>query len=468
MRHSFIKKIFAVFLMMACFTFVGFGCKGTTAEQAAATKAVSLEYWTVYDDVEQINAQIAKYTASRPYLKVTVRQLRSDELYDRLVEALAEDKGPDIISVHTRDLARFQSKLATMPPSYTDTTVTTKKNVINQIETIINTRSIALPTVFQIGNEYLQTVKKDVIVDNKIYGLPLSLDTMAIYFNKDLLDRAQVAQPPVTWTEFQEAAKKITKYNTETGKITQAGAALGSANNIEGVDDILYILFKQNSVNLISSDNHATFNAAIRDTSGANISPAISVMDFYTDFANATRDTYSWNESMENSLDAFVQGKLGFFFGYSYDNAQIKSRAPQLNYGILPMIQLDPDNQVNAANYWVQSVVAKSNNQNTAWGLINFLTHTSAVKEYLAATKRPTAMRAYVAEQKTDVELEPFVSQLLVAENWYRGNDYAGATQALKDMISEWLQVPPKFEGKVTQWDQEVLNRAASKLNQTL
>jgi hypothetical protein len=191
-------------------------------------------------------------------------------------------------------------------------------------------------------------------------------------------------------------------------------------------------------------------------------------MDFYTDFANATRDTYSWNESMENSLDAFVQGKVGFFFGYSYDNAQIQSRAHQLNYGILPMIQLDPDNQVNAANYWIQGVVGKSTNQNAAWGLINFLTHTSATKEYLAATKRPTAMRAYVAEQKTDVELEPFVSQLLVAENWYRGNDYAGATQALKDMISEWLQVPPKFEGKVTQWDQEVLNRAASKLNQTL
>ncbi|MFA5128252.1 MAG: extracellular solute-binding protein [Patescibacteria group bacterium] len=463
------KKYLLASAMMVClFVFAGFGCKGQTAEEKQATKAVSLEYWTVYDDVDQINAQIAKYTASRPYLTVTVRQLRSDELYDRLVEALAEDKGPDIISINVRDLARFKSKLSAMPPSYSDTTVTTQKNIINQVETTVATKSLALPTAFQIGNEYLQTVKKDVIIDNKIYGLPLSLDTMAIYYNKDLLDRAQVAEPPETWTEFQDAVKKISKYNAESGKITQSGAALGSANNIEGVDDILNILFKQNSVSLISSDNRAAFNTVARDSSGANISPAISVMDFYTDFANATRDTYSWNESMDNSVDAFVQGKLGFLFGYSYNNAQIKSRAPQLNYGILPMIQLDPDNPVNAANYWVQCVVSKSAGQNTAWGLINFLSRTSANKEYLTATARPTALRANVASQKEDVNLQPFVSQLLVAENWYRGNDYAGASQALKDMISEWLQVPPKYESKVMQWDQEVLNRAAAKINQTL
>ena len=467
MNHAGLKKTLAVILMTACLLFTGFGCKGQTAAQQAATKAANLEYWTVYDDVDQINALIKKYTATRPYIKVTVRQLRSDELYTRLVEALAEDKGPDIISVHVRDLPKFQSKLATMPASYGDTTQVTQKNVIGQEETIVNTQTKSLPTAFQISNEYLQTVKKDVIIDGNVYGLPLSLDTMAIYYNKDLLDRAQVAEPPTTWTEFQDAVKKITKYNSETGKITQSGAALGSANNIEGIDDILYILFKQNSINLISGDT-AAFNSAVKDASGARIMPTISVMDFYTDFANATRDTYSWNESMGNSLDEFVSGKVGFFFGYSYDNAAIKARAPQLNYGILPMIQLNPDSKVNAANYWVQTVVGKSKNQNTAWGLINYLAHSSATEEYLTATKRPTALRSYVSKQKEDMDLEPFVSELLVAENWYRGNDYAAATQALKDMVGEWTQVPPKYEGKVSQWDQEVLNRAAAKVNQTL
>ncbi len=437
-------------------------------EEVAATKPVELEYWTVYDDVEQLNAAIGKYRAQRPYLTVTVRQLRSDELYSRLTEALSEDQGPDIISVHVRELPRYQSKLSSMPPSYTDTTVITKKNIVNQIETIINTMPVSLPTVYGIDREFLQTVKKDVILDNKIYGLPISLDTMAIYYNKDLLDRSQVAEPPTTWEEFQEAVRKISKINSETGQIVQSGAALGGAGNIVGIDDILYILFKQSGVEMISRDNKAVFNLSPRGISSNIESPAMSVMNFYTDFANSTRDTYSWNETMAESLEAFAQGRTAFFLGYSYHNAQIKARAPQLNFGILPLLQLDPEKPVNVANYWIQSVVGKSRNQNEAWGLINYLTRSKATEEYLTATKRPTALRSLVNSQKEDIDLSPFVIQLLIADNWYRGNNYDGAVQALKDMVIEWQQIPPNYEDKIPQWHQETLNRAAAKINQTL
>jgi multiple sugar transport system substrate-binding protein len=462
-------KYFVAFLFLfSFFIFSGFGCKGLTKEQQTATRAVNMEYWTVYDDVDQLRSLIATYTATRPYMKVTVRQLRSEELYDRLVEALAEDKGPDIISVHTRDLRKFQSKLASMPPSFVDTTVVQQKNIVGQVETIVNTRAVALPTVFQIDREFLQTVKKDIILDNKIYGLPLSIDTMAIYYNKDLLDRSQIAEPPSTWEQFQDAVRKISKFNLETGKLVQSGAALGGSGNIVGVDDILYILFRQSAVEVVSRDNRAVFHISPRNLGSGVDSPAISVMNFYTDFANSSRDTYSWNEAMDNSLESFIQGKTAFFFGYSYHNAQIKSRAPQLNYGILPMIQLDPNNPVNVANYWAQSVVGKSKNQNEAWGLINYLTRSSAVEQYLNSTKRPTALRYLIDRQKEDLDLQPFVSQALIADSWYRGNNYEATTQAMKEMIIEWQSVPPNYETRVTQWQQEVLNRAAAKINQTI
>jgi multiple sugar transport system substrate-binding protein len=461
------RNIFILAVVFSGLLFCGFGCKGMTQEQAAAIKPIELEYWTVYDDVDQLNAQIKKYTTDRRYLKVTVRQLRADELYDRLTEALAEDKGPDIVSVHVRDLPKFRSKLATMPASVSDTTVRDQKNLVGQVETIVQSSVVALPTVFQVGRDFLQTVNKDVISDNKIYGLPISVDTMAIFYNKDLLDRSGVPEPPTTWEQFQEAVRKISKFNNETGKIIQSGAALGSALNIVGVDDILYILFKQSNVDVISGDR-AVFNTPPRDLAGGTESPAVSVMNFYTDFANSTRDTYSWNESMDNSLESFLQGKVAFFFGYSYHDAQIKARAPQLNYGVLPMIQLDPEKPVNVANYWVQTVIGKSKNQNAAWGLVNYLTRVQSAEAYLAATKRPTALRSLVAKQKEDLDLQPFVGQLLIAENWYRGSDYAAATQAFKDLIIEWQSVPPSFQDKLMQWFQEALNRAAAKVTQTL
>ncbi|MCX6781766.1 MAG: extracellular solute-binding protein [Candidatus Magasanikbacteria bacterium] len=459
--------VFVTMILVVFLVFTGFGCKGLSAEQQQATKAVSLEYWTVNDDVDAINELIAKYKAERPYLSVVVKQLRSDELYDRLLEALSEDKGPDIVSVHVRELRKFQSKLATMPPSISDTTMLNQKNLIGQVETIVTTRPVAMPTAFGIDREYLQTVKKDVIIDNKIYGLPLSLDTMAIYYNKDLLDRSQVAEPPTTWEEFQAAVRKISKYSADTGKIIQSGVAMGSAGNVVGIDDILYTLFKQSNVEVISRDNRAIFNVAPSNLGGAE-SPAASVMTFYTDFANPTRDTYSWNESMDDSLESFIQGKVAFFIGYSYHNSQIKARAPQLNYGVLPMLQLDPEKPANAANYWIQTVVGKSKHPSEAWGLINYMTHSQATEGYLNKTKRPTALRNLVNKQKEDIDLSPFVSQLLIAENWYRGTNYQGAVQALKDMVTEWMSVPPNYSGREEQWGQEVLNRAAAKVSQTL
>jgi len=462
----FKKSFLFLAVILAVLSFVGFGCKGLTAEQQQATAPVSLEYWTVYDDVDALQAAIDKYRASRPYLKVTVRQLRYDELYTRLVEALAEDKGPDIISVPAKNLRAFVTKLAPMPATARDTTVIQRKTMVNTVETVVNTAQIKLPDANTVDREFVQAVKKDAIVSGQIYGLPLSFDTMAIYYNKDLLDRSDVAETPDTWEKFQEAVKKISKTDKDTGRIVQSGAALGASRNVEGFDDLLYILFRQSNIDFVDASGRPAFNRSAR-TSGETASAG--VMNFYTDFANPGRDTYSWNNDMGNSLDAFVQGRTAFFFGYSYDNATIQARAPQLNYGIMPMLQLNSEKPVNAANYWLQTVVGKSKKQNDAWALVNYLTRSQASDEYLTATKRPSARRALIAKQQGDPELAPFVSQILVADSWYRGKDYPTAQNALSAMVDEWLNQPPLEDlNRAASLRQDILNRAVSKINQTM
>ena len=455
-------KFLAISLLLAVFVFTGFGCKGPDVTAITASRAVTLEYWTVFDDVDAINALIAGYRADRPYITVNVRQLRADELYQRLIEALADDTGPDVISVSSRSFKQFASKLAPMPASVSDTKVQVIKGQIST-ETVVTPSVVAMPTLTQIDREYVKTVRKDVVLDGQIYGLPLSMDTMALYYNKDLLDRASVPEPPKDWVQFQEAVKKSTRFNKLTGKISQAGVAMGTGNNIPGADDLMYILFKQSGLNFVDDSGRAVFG----NYSGDN-NPAASVVTFYTDFANASRDTYSWNEEMPNALDNFINGSSVFFFGYSYNDPIIKARAPQLNYDILPMLQLDNENPVNVANYWIQSVVSKSKHQNEAWGLINYLAYSKANQAYLDATGRPTALRAYIPAQKAKLELAPFVSQVLVSDNWYRGRNYDSTRKAISDMCHDWLQPPPRENQKIAQWQQEIMNIAASKINQTL
>jgi len=460
--HKTISPLIIISGIFALLITAGFGCKGMTTAEKQLTQPIKLEYWTIFDDVDALRANINNYKISRPYLTVNVRQLSADEFYPRLIEALAEDKGPDIISIRNRWLKEYESKLAPMPATAGDTLVTVTKTQLGT-NTTVTPVSRSLPTIGQLDSEYVKAVKQDVVLNNKIYGLPLSLDTLAVYYNKDLLDRAGIAQPPKNWVEFQADVKKITKYDSRTGQVTQAGAALGSGKNVAGVDDILQVIFAQSKVPFVNANGQAVFAGG----NGKDQSAATNLVNFYTDFANPSRDTYTWNNQMGASLDEFVSGKVGFLIGYSYHHSLIKARAPQLNFGVLPLFQLDPDNPVNAANYWVSAVTAKSKNQNAAWSLIDYLTHSKATKDYLDATGRPSALRVYLSAQKENSALLPFVSQVLVAQSWYHGRNYDVALKAVSDMVDSWIILPQKAVG-VNDYRQNLLNQTAAKINQTL
>ena len=458
-----IFKLTTLILLISSTVVLGFGCKGLSTTQQAATAPVTLEYWTVYDDVGAIKNLLAKYTANRSFIKINVRQYSPNEFYDRLIEALAEDKGPDIISVSNKDLGKYLTKLSSMPSSIQDTTLQVSTSNLQE-QTIVNTVSVNLPTTRDIETDYVQTVSKDAVRGGKIYGLPLSLDTMAIYYNKDLLDRAGVAQPPTSWEEFQDAAKKTTKITKKDNveQITQSGAALGVGQNVPGSDDLLYILMQQSGGNMVNDNGAAVFNLGKNTLEG----PSGKTLTFFTDFANPERDTYSWNKDMGNALDKFAQGSLAFFFGYSFNYDQIKARGPQINFSVIPMLQLNPEKPVNVANYYLQTVSEKSKHQNEAWGVINFLART-ANKDYLATSRRPTALRSYILEQKKDETLAPFVSQVLIADTWYRGRNYALAQQSLYDLLTAWLTVPVG-DKSLSEFRQNALDRAASRINQSL
>jgi multiple sugar transport system substrate-binding protein len=243
----FAHRWLSIALMASMLLTTGLGCRSTqVAQQQASVTPTKLDFWTVYDDVDTLKALVARYTAARPYVTVNIRQLRPEEVYQRLIEALAEDRGPDIISVRNRWLPGLKTKLATMPDEVPDNTVQITGDAFNS-KTVITEGTRQMLTVPQLDSEYVRAVKQDVVMDGKIYGLPLSLDTMAVFYNKDILDRANIAEVPKTWKDLQEAIKKITKLD-RTGKLIQASAALGTSTNIPGYDDLLYVLFQQSGL----------------------------------------------------------------------------------------------------------------------------------------------------------------------------------------------------------------------------
>lgn len=455
------KKLLVILLSFVLTA--GLGCRGLDATQQTAIRPVSLTYWTVYNNVSELQRLATEYNALHSYITINVRQLRFEEYQDKFLTALADDVGPDIMSLHVRDLQKHVTRLSSVPASSTIATVVTTGGF--SPETTVTFEKNILPTVNSVKNNYLKTVGDDVILGGKIYGLPLTVDTMALYYNKDLLDQAGIATPPANWTDFLAAVKQTTKIDpNDPENILQSGVALGTAENIDNAPDLYAILLLQKNIKIIEQGYVAFGNHRDRNVA----SPALEALRFYSDFARPDKEAYTWNNKMENAFDEFVRGKSVFYFGFAFDYDRIKARAPQMSLSIAPMLQLNSESITNVASYWVETVPKKSKHQNEAWDFIRFISTPESLKTYSAKAHTPSALRIHNKDQKNEENpLFPFASQVLQADNWYRGKDYTAGQKTFRSLITNYLE-PYTDPDKTSERDNQLIFNAAQTLQQTL
>jgi len=455
----FRSKLIFLLIIFVVLTTSGFGCKLTSQKVKQAMEPITLTYWRVWDGPDAFEDIIAEYQKIHPFVKIEYRKLRYSEYEKELLEAFAEDRGPDILSLHNTWTRKYQTKLAPMPAeitmAYPAVKGTIKKEVTAELRT---TRSISLK---EIQENFVDVVYDDAVIDGQVYALPLSVDTLAMYYNKDLLNNAGLPVPPEYWNrDFQQAVKKLTKQDSQ-GRIIQSGVALGGSTNIERYSDILSVLMMQNGAVMIEGGT-VKFNQVPPALREQGYNPGYEALRFYTDFANPAKEVYSWNSAMENSVNLFAEGKLAIMFGYSYHLPIIKAQAPKLNFGIAKLPQIEGNaNEVNFANYWMEAVSKKSAHVNEAWDFIQFATKADQAKTYLEKVKKPTALRSLINSQLEDVEVGTFAAQVLTAKSWYKGRDSNAMELIFADIIDSMVAGKEKKP-------LEPINIAASRVQQTL
>lgn len=452
-----IKKIKLIFLTLIIILLPGFGLKCQSKQVQEAVKPVTLNYWRVYDGSDAFDEIISKYNQMHPNITVKYRKLSYDEYEKELLDALAEDRGPDILSIHNTWIKKYQSKIAPMPESitlgYSVTTGTIKKEVTTELRA---TKSLSLK---KIKDDFVDTVYNDVVINDKdektgkykdtVYGLPLSVDTLALYYNKDLLNEAGIVEPPMYWDkELQQDVKKLTKQDAK-GQIIQPGIALGGSDNISRFSDILSVLMMQNGAVMMDGGGNVTFQQIPAALSGQNYNPGMEALRFYADFANPAKEVYCWNKNLDNSIDMFIRGNLALLLGYAYQLPQIRSLGAKLNFSIAKLPQIKGNPQVNFANYWVETVSKKSKHIPEAWDFVQFAANADNVKSYLDKTKKPAALRSLVTAQFEDFDISVFAQQVLTAKSWYRGKDATSAEALMGKMIDEAVNNQSNIESAI-------------------
>ena len=369
------------------------GLKSYQKKSSSQLPAATLEFWGV-DDYDAFKSILENYQTVHSNITIHYRQINRNEYESQLLDALAAQKGPDALMIKHSWIPKHYNKLY---PS-----------------------SILLK---DLKATFVDVVANDLYYQGKVWALPLWVDTLALYYNKDLFNTAGIAVPPATWDEFIKDVQLLTK-KSATNEIIQAGAALGTINNIENAVDIVLLLMMHNNQKIVDADGRGTFDT----TNGTN------AVNFYLSFANPMSPNYCWNQNFSNAIEAFSQNKVAMIIDYSSAIKTLESLNAYLNYGIAPLPQ--PTNSLtkqNYSNYWAFAVSATSKNPQIAWDFVYYLVNNGAV-DYLNKTFRPAANRVLIQSCKSDEKLGIFCEQGLTAKSWFQLNPEKN-TQILKNML---------------------------------
>jgi len=366
---------------------------GFNPRRGQTLQNADLIMWGLWDDSELMNKYISEFRKQYGNIKIEYRKLTPQEYETELVNALAENRGPDIFAMHHTWYSKHKNKLAPM--------------------------SEEIMTLKDYKDRFVDVVYDDFVVDDKVYGFPFYTDTLALFYNKDAFNDAGIVSPPRTWQEVQQIVPRLTKIDP-FGNITQAGIALGTGDNINRSPDLLSVLMLQSGAQMTDPNDYTkiTFNQN-RSQSGQDINPADLALEYYTDFANPRKTVYNWNSTLDNSIDAFYEREVAMMITYSYQVEAIKAKAPRLNFAVAPLPQVSLESGLaNYANYWGYGVSSQSKYSNEAYTFLKFMTEKEQSQEYFLNTKRPTPRRDLIEVQSQDLDYGVFVNQVLQAKTW--------------------------------------------------
>lgn len=462
-NRSHMRKL-ALPLIISSLLLTGAGCFGGGG---VTIRPVTLEYWRADDAPEVLATVIGEYTKLHPNVTINVRSFRSVEYEQALLEAIAEDRGPDLISIPNTWLGGWKEKILPMPEKTVvpSQVVTPDKKIVEA-----NLESDTM-TKLELINAYVEAVVDDVVMlttvekrgeqpEEKIWGLPFSCDTMAMFYNVDLLRQVDIEKPPATWKDLQDHVKKLTVLDDD-GSVKQSGAAIGTSQNVLYGPELVTTIMMQNGAQMTDASGYARFDRYTQETSDLAYPPGVQALIFYQSFGRPGTSTYTWDNDLPSSLDAFIAGKTAFYFGFPYDRKEIANRAPRLNFKVASMPQVNPSKVRNNAYYPVEVVAKKTSHPNEAWDFILFAAEDAQVVSYLRETGRPTALRNLISDQLLDADAAPFVTQVLTAESWYRGKDYDKVRDAFNTMLESY---PTPRKPDYT----PIVSTAASVVNATL
>lgn len=165
---------------------------------------------------------------------------------------------------------------------------------------------------------FIETFLSPSVLEGKTYGLPIAASARAMYYNKDLLAKAGVENPPATWDELRAAATKIKALGGENYGFGLQGKEIET-------DVYYYYGMWSYGTEILNKDG----------TSGLSTPGALEAAKLYKSLIDdGLTQPGVTSYAREDVQNLFKQGKVGMMITAPFLSNQIKEEAPDLKYGV--------------------------------------------------------------------------------------------------------------------------------------
>jgi multiple sugar transport system substrate-binding protein len=361
---------------------------------------VEIEYWQYQYDtkVDLVNQLIPEFEAANPLIKIKHVNFPYDDFRNQVAAAVQAGEGPDVLNVYFGWI-----------PAYV------------QQQFLVGLPADIFPTD-QIESAFFPTVQAAKIQD-VYYALPTAVRTLALFYNKDILDAAGKT-PPTNWEEMVDVAGATVKKNGDTFEIVGITQDIGG----QGHNYWREGLIRQNGGLPISEDNRTLNWTSPEAIEAFNYLNAFLLEQGVTQVAFDT-----------DGATAFGNGHAALHVDGSYRVGTYTAEHPELNYGIVPL----PEHKSKAsfASFWSNTITRNAGEGDkliASAKFIDFLASADVQKRWTPAIGELPARTSLAADPDlmADEKVAPFIESLAFSYATFIVNE-ADLRQAVMDAFDE-------------------------------
>ena len=373
---------------------------GVSLLAATAAQAVEIQYWQyVYDTrVTAMNELIKNFEAANPDITVKQTTFPYDDYQTKVIAAHVAGNGPDVLQFYYGWLDKFQ-----------------QGGVLQPLD----------PAVFPndaIEKDFFPIVSA-ISRDGKYYGLPTAVRSLALFYNKKLLDEAGITELPTTLDQLVEAAKKTTKVDG-AGNITSEGITLDFA----GQDHQWWREVLVRQFGGVPYDDNG--NVAYNSEAG------VKALTWYTDLA--TKEKVGAVGFMDEGQAAFKAGLAAFTVDGTFRLGSFRP-ITDFTWGVVELPASADGVKGNFASYFANGISADVTGEKKAAAeqFLQYVTSPEAMQIWLKGVGELPARReaALTEANLNDPIYAPFLKALDYAHTT-TFVDEAGQRQGAIDMVN--------------------------------